>query len=131
MDELDIILRRHSIDDIEAFRIRGSSTTGLSQNPKKPGKWFSPESDIDLSIQSRKLAGMVRGGGEVSARNVPGLFSPEKMRLANLPSKLLDDLAGWNKRWISKIDAKDIEPAVSDPDFVIHEITDIVYKPFN
>jgi RHS repeat-associated protein len=127
MEELDDILRNYGIDDA-TFRFRGTSTTGLSMNPNKPGKWFSPlTSDIDLSIESTKLSEMLYAAGQTPSRNVPGLFLPAKMEAA-LPQTLLADLARWNKFWTTQLGVKSVEPAVSDPSLVIHFITDIIYR---
>lgn len=125
MKELNNILLSHNIDDA-VFRFRGSSTTGLSKNPNKPGKWFSSESDIDLSIQSKKLSDILYKAGKNPSNNIPGLFLPSKLE-ACMP-ELSAELADWNEKWQKEIDVKDIEPAVSDPDMVKHDITDIVYK---
>jgi RHS repeat-associated protein len=127
MEELNLILKNNGIDDA-TFRIRGSSTTGLSMNPDKPGKWFSPStSDIDLSIESRQLSEMLYTAGQTPSQNVPGLFLPAKMQ-AVLPQDLLVDLGRWNKYWTKALGVKNIEPAVSDPSLVIPVITDIIYR---
>ena len=125
MTQLNSILNENGIDDA-SFRMRGSSTTGLSENPEKPGKWFDAGSDIDLSIESKQLSTKLYEAGQTTSEKVPGLFKPEKIEKAD--SGLFEQLSNWNKQW-SKTLGHDIMPGVSDPQKVKPSVTDVLFTP--
>ncbi len=120
--ELKAIAERFG-DPQARVRVRGSSTTGLSQNPNKPGKWFGSSSDIDVALESEVLSEALRAAGQQPSRNVPGLFLPEKIKTV-LP-ELYGELMRWNKKW-AEIVGHDMAPAVNDPRLVRPAATDVV-----
>jgi RHS repeat-associated protein len=111
VNELKAIAARYG-DEASGIRVRGSATTGLSENPKKPGRWFGRDSDIDVSIESSGLSNQLYESGQSPSENVPGLFLPRKIRAAN--PALYRELASWNARW-SSIVGHDMTPAIADP----------------
>jgi hypothetical protein len=92
--ELKVIAERFGDANVRV-RVRGSSTTGLSQNPHKSGKWFGPTSDIDVALESERISDALRAAGQQPSKNVPGLFLPEKIK-ASFP-EFYGDLMRWNR----------------------------------
>lgn len=122
--ELQEILKTHGINDA-SLRVRGSSTTGFSKNPDKPGKFFGDDdkTDIDLAIESEELTSRIRLSGKVTSNNIPGLFSPRKIKSGD--KALFNDLRKWENRWQEQT-GFDVSVGGSDPGLVNPDITDIV-----
>ncbi|MFT4171341.1 MAG: LysM peptidoglycan-binding domain-containing protein [Rhodocyclaceae bacterium] len=99
--ELQTALRNSGIDDA-VVGARGSSVTGITNNPKSEnfGNPFGPDSDVDFFVQSQKLVD--------GFKKTPDFIHPEQV------IKKYPELAKWSARW-TEILGREITPAAWKP----------------